>query len=176
MQAIGGAIALVTRLPTIAARVGRSVKFSAVASRDQLRARVEHAVRTTYWQRLQARLALMLSEEAAMLHAGPRLLLELSLVPRDRRRDADWLKHAMKTLLAATLTFAMLIASGHAQEVPGGPGAMPDSDGTSGGKHRKGSGQKAQAPEKSTRVDDKGYRAAIERLPDQRFDPWHNTR
>ena len=82
----------------------------------------------------------------------------------------------MKALLAAALTFAMLIASGHAQEVPGGPGAMPDSDGTSGGKHRKGTGQKTQDPEKKAKADDKGYRAAIERLPDQRFDPWHNTR
>jgi hypothetical protein len=82
----------------------------------------------------------------------------------------------MKTILAAALTFAMLTAPAHAQGMPGGSGAIPDSDGTSGGKHRKGTGQKTPDQEKKTKVDDKGYRSAIERLPDQKFDPWHNTR
>jgi hypothetical protein len=82
----------------------------------------------------------------------------------------------MKTLLAAALTFALLTAPAFAQGMPSGPGATPGSDGTSGGKHRKGSGQKTQDQEKKTKVDDKGYRSAIERLPDQKFDPWHDTR
>jgi hypothetical protein len=82
----------------------------------------------------------------------------------------------VKTLLAAALTFALLTAPTHAQGMPGGPGAMPGSDGTLGGKHRKGTGQKTQDEEKKTKVDDKEYRSAIERLPDQKFDPWHNMR
>jgi hypothetical protein len=82
----------------------------------------------------------------------------------------------MKALLAAGLIFAFLTAHAHAQGMPGGPGAMPGSDETSGGKHRKGTGQKTQDQEKKPKVDDKGYRSAIERLPDQKFDPWRNTR
>ena len=82
----------------------------------------------------------------------------------------------MKALLAAVLTFALLTAPVHAQGMPGEPGAMPGSDGTSGGKHRKGTGQKTQDQEKKPKVDDKAYRSAIDRLPDQKFDPWANTR
>jgi Spy/CpxP family protein refolding chaperone len=82
----------------------------------------------------------------------------------------------MKAFLAAALTFALLTAPAHAQGMPGGSGAMPGSDGTSGGKHRKGTGQKTQGQEKKTKVDDKGYRSAIDRLPDQKFDPWKNAR
>jgi hypothetical protein len=69
----------------------------------------------------------------------------------------------MKALLAAGLTFALLTAPVHAQ-------------GTPGGKHRKGTGQKTQDQEKKPKVDDKAYRSAIDRLPDQKFDPWANTR
>jgi hypothetical protein len=83
----------------------------------------------------------------------------------------------MKSLSAAALTFALLTAPAHAQGMPGGPGAMPGSDATSGGKHRKGTGQKTQEQEKKQpKVDDKEYRSAIDRLPDQKFDPWRNTR
>ena len=49
---------------------------------------------------------------------------------------------------------------------PDPPGAMPSSEWTSGGKHRKGTEQKTQDQEKKTKVDDKGYRSAIDRLPD----------
>jgi hypothetical protein len=53
---------------------------------------------------------------------------------------------------------------------------MPSSDGVPGGKHRRGTEQKTQDQEKKTKVDDKGYRSAIDRLPDEKFDPWRNTR
>jgi hypothetical protein len=42
--------------------------------------------------------------------------------------------------------------------------------------HRKGTGQKTRDQEKKPKVDDKAYRSAIDRLPDQEFDPWANTR
>jgi hypothetical protein len=73
-------------------------------------------------------------------------------------------------LPAATLTFALLTAPAYAQETPSSDGS------TGGGKHRKGTGQKTQDQQKKPTVDEKGYRAAIDRLPDQNFDPWHNTR
>jgi hypothetical protein len=82
----------------------------------------------------------------------------------------------MKALLAAALTFALLTAPAHAQGVPGGAEATPGSDGTSGGKHRKETGQKTQDQKPKPKVDDKAYRSAIDRLPDQKFDPWHDTR
>lgn len=34
--------------------------------------------------------------------------------------------------------------------------------------------KESQAPKKSS--DDKDYKAAIDRLPDQKFDPWRNMR
>jgi hypothetical protein len=34
--------------------------------------------------------------------------------------------------------------------------------------------EESKAPKKSS--DDKDYKAAIERLPDQKFDPWRNMR
>jgi hypothetical protein len=84
-------------------------------------------------------------------------------------------KILMRTVSAAALTFALLSAPAHAQ-APGGPGAMPGSDGSSGGKHRKGSGQKTQQQDQKPKVDDKDYRSAIDRLPNQTFDPWHGAR
>jgi hypothetical protein len=38
----------------------------------------------------------------------------------------------------------------------------------------RGSSQKEEAPKK--KVDDTQYKAAIERLPDKKFDPWQNMR
>jgi hypothetical protein len=44
----------------------------------------------------------------------------------------------------------------------------------SGGKHRNGAGTKT--PEQKPKADDKDYRSAIGRLPDQKFDPWKDVR
>ena len=83
------------------------------------------------------------------------------------------LKPLWKPLLAALLTSALLSAPAHAQGLPSGADATPGSKG-SGGKHRNGAG--AKAPEQKPKVDDKAYRAAIDRLPDQKFDPWKSAR
>ncbi len=79
----------------------------------------------------------------------------------------------MKALIVAIMTL-VLSASAHAQATTGGPEATPGSKGAAGGKHRNGSAAKTQ--EQKPKVDDKEYRAAIDRLPDQKFDPWKNAR
>jgi hypothetical protein len=68
----------------------------------------------------------------------------------------------MKALLVATLAFALVTAPAHAQGMRGASGAIPGSDGMPGGKHRRGTEQKAHDREKKTKVDDKGYRLAID--------------
>jgi hypothetical protein len=83
----------------------------------------------------------------------------------------------MKPILAAMLAFILLNATAHAQDAQdatGGAGAAPASKGMSGGKHRGGAG--AKTTEEKPKADDKDYHAAISRLPDQKFDPWRNTR
>jgi hypothetical protein len=85
-------------------------------------------------------------------------------------------KIVIEALAASALTFALLSAAAHAQAMPGGPGAMPGSDGSSGGKHRKGGGQKTEQQDKKPMVDEKDYHSAIDRLPNQPFDPWHDSR
>jgi Spy/CpxP family protein refolding chaperone len=79
----------------------------------------------------------------------------------------------VKALMVAMLTL-VLSAPAHAQATAGGPEMTPGSKGGAGGKHRSGSGAKTQ--EQRPKVDDKEYRAAIDRLPDQKFDPWKNAR
>jgi hypothetical protein len=49
---------------------GPLAKFSVVAPSDDLRARVEHEIRTTYWERFQARLALLPSTLIASVSAS----------------------------------------------------------------------------------------------------------
>ena len=80
----------------------------------------------------------------------------------------------MKSILAAMLAFILLNETARAQDAAGGAGTTPTSKGTSGGKHRGGAGAKTQ--EEKPKADDKDYHAAIGRLPDQKFDPWRNTR
>ena len=79
----------------------------------------------------------------------------------------------MKALLAVALTILLLSAPARAQGVAGGPDAS-GSKGMSGGKHRNGAGTKTQ--EQKPKADDKDYRSAIGRLPDQKFDPWKDVR
>jgi len=68
----------------------------------------------------------------------------------------------MRTLLIA-LAVASLTLSAHAQE--GGRGS----------KHRGGGDQKA-AQQPKNKANDKDYKSALDRLPDQKYDPWGTTR
>ena len=49
---------------------------------------------------------------------------------------------------------------------------MPAAAQMTGGK--KGHGQDTAQPKK--KVDDKGYKSALDRIPDQKFDPWSKVR
>jgi len=80
----------------------------------------------------------------------------------------------MKALLAAVLTFVLLNTPVHAQGAAGGAEPTAGAKGMSGGKHRSGTAAKTQ--DEKPKADDKDYRSAIGRLPDQKFDPWRNTR
>lgn len=61
-------------------------------------------------------------------------------------------------------------------------GAAPDAQsaptGSSGGGRKGGRGGGSQAEKKpaTPRADDKAFRSAIDRLPDQKYDPWRNAR
>lgn len=70
-------------------------------------------------------------------------------------------------LIIAILTTVLLID---------GPRAQTTGDGGSGG-GRKQHQQKAGKPaEQTPKADEKAYNAAIESLPDKKFDPWHAAR
>jgi hypothetical protein len=92
-----------------------------------------------------------------------------------RRRQAmhALMKILMTAISAAALALMVLGAPAHAQGMPGGPQSMPGPDGS--GKHGKKSGQGAQQDQKP-KVDDKDYHSALERLPDQKYDPWRGAR
>lgn len=47
-------------------------------------------------------------------------------------------------------------------------------EGPRGGKHRGGGEQKTAQPK--TKANDKDYKSALDRLPDQKYDPWGTTR
>jgi hypothetical protein len=46
--------------------------------------------------------------------------------------------------------------------------------GMGGGKRHRGGDQKSEQPKK--KPDDKAYKAALDRLPDRPYDPWHTVR
>ena len=54
------------------------------------------------------------------------------------------------------------------------PGLIVLATATSQAQFKSNRGQKEEAPKK--KVDDTQYKAAIERLPDKKFDPWQNMR
>jgi hypothetical protein len=72
----------------------------------------------------------------------------------------------MRTLLAV-LVIAGLALSAYAQ----GMGGM---SGGPGGKGRHGQHQRGDAPKR--KADDKNYKSPLEKLPDQKFDPWGGVR
>ena len=54
------------------------------------------------------------------------------------------------------------------------PGLIALATTTSQAQFKNNRGQKEEAPKK--KVDDSQYKAAIERMPDKKFDPWQNMR
>ena len=75
----------------------------------------------------------------------------------------------MRILFAAT-TVAMLVVPAYAQDMSGGAG-----------RHARGGGRAANAQaqqEKKKKAEEleKASKAAVEKLPDQKYDPWRNAR
>jgi hypothetical protein len=84
----------------------------------------------------------------------------------------------MRAPAMAALMSMLLAAPSLAQGVPGSDGISSPDDG-SGQKARHGkngpaSAQKSQ--QQTPKADEKAYRSALDRLPDQKFDPWRNVR
>jgi hypothetical protein len=86
---------------------------------------------------------------------------------------------AFACLLSALLLGASLESSfaqaQTADNADSGAGAAA-SDSKGGGKHRGGGKQQAQEQKSAPRADEKASHKAIESLPDQTYDPWHNMR
>jgi hypothetical protein len=82
--------------------------------------------------------------------------LENTLGPGDGRE-----KEIMKTFAAAVAILALIAMPVHAQMGGGG-----------GGKRQRGGDQKTE--QKKPQVDDKAYKAALERIPEpkEKYDPW----
>jgi hypothetical protein len=84
----------------------------------------------------------------------------------------------MRALAMAALMSALLAAPTLAQGVPGSDGiSSPDDGSGQKARHGKRSPASAQKSEQQTpKADEKAYRSALDRLPDQKFDPWRNMR
>lgn len=76
-------------------------------------------------------------------------------------------------LLAAAAAIGLLTVNAQAQSP--GQGATGVTGGDFGGPHRsRGKAQKAVTPK--PKADDKGYKAALDQLPDKQYDAWHGVR
>ena len=71
----------------------------------------------------------------------------------------------MRTVVIALAATAVLIAPAHAQ-MRGGKG---------GGKHSAAQQQSAEQKQKAAAAE-KAYKAALDRIPDQKYDPWAHQR
>jgi hypothetical protein len=84
--------------------------------------------------------------------------------------------------MVGVLVLAMLLATtpARAQDVSGAPAASAPGEAAGGapggsrGKGHRGSGQNTAA--QKPKVDDKAYRSALDRMSDQKYDPWRDLR
>ena len=79
---------------------------------------------------------------------------------------------AFKLALAAAAV-ALFAASAEAQTASPGAGGVTGSD-FGGGHHKRGRTKTADAPKQ--KADEKGYKAALDQLPDKQYDAWHGVR
>ncbi len=86
----------------------------------------------------------------------------------------------MRTMVAAALISTALVttpAVSQDMSAPQGvtaPGETPGSQGGSGRKGRHKTEQKTSV--EAPKVDEKDYRSALDRLSNQKYDPWHDIR
>lgn len=77
------------------------------------------------------------------------------------------------TLTFATAALALLTASAQAQSPSQGAAGVTGGD-FGGSHHRRGNNKKVDAPKQ--KADEKGYKAALDQLPDKKYDAWHGVR
>ncbi len=73
----------------------------------------------------------------------------------------------MRTVVIALAATAVLIAPAHAQMRGGGGGGK--------GKQQS-AAQEQQSAEKKKKAAEAAYKAALDRIPDQKYDPWAHAR
>jgi hypothetical protein len=84
------------------------------------------------------------------------------------------------TLAAALAAIGLLTTPSHSQDVPGSQGVTAPGGEVAGPqesskrKGRRGTEQKTAAP--APKADDKAYRSALDRMSNQKYDPWHDLR
>jgi Spy/CpxP family protein refolding chaperone len=78
------------------------------------------------------------------------------------------------TVLASAIAFALLTASAQAQNV-GGMGGAGGTGGGFGGRHSK-QGKTEKAETQKPKVDENAYNAALNQLPNKKFDAWNGVR
>jgi hypothetical protein len=76
------------------------------------------------------------------------------------------------TLIFAAAAVALLAGSAQAQSPGQSAGGV--TGGGFGGHHGRGKSQKVATPK--PKVDEKGYKAALDQLPDKQYDAWHGVR
>lgn len=76
-------------------------------------------------------------------------------------------------LVLAAAAVAFFTVGAQAQSPGAGVEGVTDGD-FGGAHHRRGNTQKAAAPK--PKVDEKGYKAALDQLPNKQYDAWHGVR
>lgn len=85
------------------------------------------------------------------------------------------MKIATFKIVLAAAAVALLAVSAQAQSPGQGVAGVTGGDFGGGSHHRRGSGGKtADAPK--PKVDEKGYKAALDQLPNKQYDAWHGVR
>jgi hypothetical protein len=82
-------------------------------------------------------------------------------------------------MVAAALISMALVTPSFSQDVSGAQGAAAtgETPGSQGGSSRKGRHKTEQKTSiQAPKVDEKDYRSALDRLSNQKYDPWHDIR
>jgi hypothetical protein len=80
------------------------------------------------------------------------------------------MRNATFKLVSAAIAVAVFAVSAHAQTPS--PGVAGGDFG--GGRHKRGATKQADTPK--PKVDEKGYKAALDQLPNKQYDAWHGVR
>lgn len=76
-------------------------------------------------------------------------------------------------LIVTAAAVALLTVDAQAQSPGQGVAGVTNGD-FGGSHHRRGNTKKVEAPKQ--KADEKGYKAALDQLPDKKYDAWHGVR